>query len=130
MWRAVRTLRANPRFALVRACVGVYGVVAYATAQRTREMGIRIALGARPASVVAVAMGQALWAIGAGAIVGVVGALWLARAMHSMVYDAGGSDVVVFIAVPCVLLCVAALAAYLPARRAGRTDPLIALRSQ
>ena len=116
--------------ALVLACVGVYGVVAYATAQRTREMGIRIALGARPAAVVGVVMRQALWVIGAGAIAGVVGSLWLAKAMHSIVYDAGTGDVLVYVAVPCTLLCVAALAAYVPARRASRVDPLIALRSE
>jgi putative ABC transport system permease protein len=115
--------------ALVLACVGVYGVVAYVTAQRTREMGIRIALGARPAAVVAVVMRQALWVIGTGAIAGVVGSLWLANAMRSIVYDAGMSDVPVFIAVPCVLLCVAALAAYVPARRASRIEPLTALRA-
>ncbi len=116
--------------ALALACVGVYGVVAYATAQRTREMGIRIALGARPTSVIAIAMRQALWAIGAGAIVGVAGALWLARVMGSVVYDAGTGDALVFIAVPFLLSCVAAVAAYVPARRASRIDPLVALRGQ
>ncbi len=116
--------------ALVLACVGVYGVVAYATAQRTREMGIRIALGARPASVVGVMMRQALWVIGAGALVGIVGSLWLDKVVRSIVYDAGANDGLVFIAVPCILLSVAALAAYLPARRASRIDPLIALRHQ
>ncbi len=116
--------------ALVLASVGVYGVVAYATAQRTREMGIRIALGARPSSVIAVAMRRALWAIGGGAIAGVSGALWLVRVMSSVVYDAGTGDPLVFMAVPLILTCVAALAAYVPARRASRIDPLIALRSQ
>jgi len=116
--------------ALALACVGVYGVVAHATAQRTREMGIRIALGALPTSVVAVVMRQALWVVGAGAVVGVVASLWLAKATRSIVYDAGRSDALVFIAVPCLLLCVTALAAYVPARRASRIDPLIALRNQ
>jgi putative ABC transport system permease protein len=123
-------LGAFAALALVLACVGVYGVVAYATAQRTRELGIRIALGAHPASIIAVAMRRALGAIGIGALAGVVVSLWLAKAVGSVVYDAGSSDRVVFIAIPCVLLCVATLAAYLPARRASRVDPLIALRSQ
>ena len=117
-------------FALLLACVGVYSVVGYGTAQRTREMGIRIALGALPTSVVALVMRQALWVIGAGAIVGMVVSLWLAKAMHSLVYDIAMSDPRVFIAVPCVLLCVAALAAYTPARQASRVDPLVALRNQ
>ncbi len=116
--------------ALVLTCVGVYGVVAYATAQRTREMGIRIALGARPATVVAVVMRQALRVIGAGAIAGAMGSLWLAKVMHSIVYGGGTSDAMVFIAVPCILVCVAGLAAYVPARRASRIDPLVALRAQ
>jgi putative ABC transport system permease protein len=116
--------------ALMLACVGVYGVVAYATAQRTREMGIRIALGARPSSVIAAAMRQAMWAIGGGVIAGVLGALWLARVMSSFMYDSGTGDALVFVAVPLILMCVAALAAYVPARRASRIDPLVALRSQ
>lgn len=116
--------------ALALACVGVYGVVAYATTQRTREIGIRIALGARPASVISVAMSQALWAIGSGVIAGVLGSLWLAGAIRSVVYDAGTGGGFAFIAVPCVLSCVALLAAYLPARRASRVDPLVALRNQ
>jgi putative ABC transport system permease protein len=116
--------------ALALACVGVYGVVAYATSQRTREIGIRIALGASPTSVISVAMSQALWAIGGGVIAGVVGSLWLAGAMRSFVYDTGTRDGFAFIAVPCVLACVAVLAAYLPARRASQVDPLVALRTQ
>jgi putative ABC transport system permease protein len=116
--------------ALALACVGVYGVVAYATSQRTREMGIRIALGARPSSIISVAMSQALWAIGGGVMAGMAGSLWLAGAMRSVVYDAGAGSGFVFVAVPCVLACVALLAAYLPARRASQVDPLVALRNQ
>jgi len=115
--------------ALILTCVGVYGVVGYATAQRTREMGIRLALGAPPAAVVAAVMRQALWVVGAGTIAGVVGSLWLAKAMRRIVVNAGMSDALVFIAVPCILLCIAALAAFVPARRASRIDPLIAVRN-
>jgi ABC-type antimicrobial peptide transport system permease subunit len=116
--------------ALALACVGVYGVVAYATSQRTREMGIRIALGARPTSIISVTMSRALWAIGGGVMAGMAGSLWLAGAMRSVVYDAGAGSGFVFVAVPCVLACVALLAAYLPARRASQVDPLVALRNQ
>lgn len=123
-------LGAFATLALVLACVGVYAVVAFATAQRTREMGIRIALGALPASVVGIAMRQALWVMGAGAIIGLIGSLCIARVMRSIVYTVGASDALLLIAVPCILLCVAALAAYVPARRASRIDPLVALRSQ
>jgi putative ABC transport system permease protein len=116
--------------ALTLACVGVYGVVAYAITQRTREIGIRIALGAHPGSVVGLMMRQALWVIGAGSIVGVLASLWLARIVRSTVYAAAPTDRLVFIAVPCIMLCVAALAAYVPARQASRIDPLLALRNQ
>jgi putative ABC transport system permease protein len=75
-------------------------------------------------------MRQALWVIGAGAIVGVVRLLWLAKLVRSIMYDTGTNDELVLIAVPCILLAVAALASYIPARRASRIDPLIALRSQ
>jgi ABC-type antimicrobial peptide transport system permease subunit len=93
-------------------------------------MGIRLALGARPASVVAIVMRQTLWVVGAGTIVGVIGSLWVSKTIRGIVYDADVSTALVFSAVPCVLLCVAALAAYAPARRASQIDPVSALRDQ
>lgn len=114
--------------ALALGAVGVYGVLAFAVARRTREIGLRLALGAARRRVVLSVVGSGLTLVLAGAAAGVVGALPLTRLLSGVVFGVSVRDPAVFVAVPLVLLAVAAVAAFLPARRAARVDPMIALR--
>ena len=115
--------------ALLLAATGLYGIVAYGVVQRTREVGIRIALGATPRSIVALVLRDgARYAIG-GAVLGLFGAFATTRLLTSMLYETKATDPATFVAVPIVLAMVALLASYVPARRAARTDPLVAIRS-
>ncbi|MGD8868633.1 MAG: ABC transporter permease [Gemmatimonadales bacterium] len=116
--------------ALILGTVGVYGVLAYAVAQRTREIGVRIALGAQRASVAATVVRQGMVLALAGVVLGIPAALGLSRFLDSLVFGISTRDPVTFVAVPLLLLAVAGLAAYLPARRATRVDPLRALRME
>jgi ABC-type antimicrobial peptide transport system permease subunit len=113
--------------ALVMAATGVYGVVAYIVAERTPEIGIRMALGARRTGVLSMVLGQRLRLAGAGAA-GLTAALLLARFAASLLPGLQWNDPLSVLAAPAVLIAVAALACYIPARRATRVDPLIALR--
>jgi putative ABC transport system permease protein len=113
---------------LVLAVVGIYGVMAYSVNQRTRELGIRMALGASRADVVRLVVIQALRLTGIGIGVGWVAAFAASRLVASLLYDVSPTDVVTFIAVPAVLGTAALVASYLPALRATRIDPMIALR--
>jgi macrolide transport system ATP-binding/permease protein len=114
--------------ALVLASVGIYGVTAYSVAQRTREMGLRIALGASPSAVRRLVLGHAMKLVGVGLGLGLVGALLLGRAMSSLLYGLRGTDALSLAASSLTLVLVAALASYLPAARASRIDPAISLR--
>jgi ABC-type antimicrobial peptide transport system permease subunit len=130
-WRMGATMfSAFGLLALAIAAVGVFGVTAYTVSQRTREIGVRIALGAQPGGVVRLVLRQGLRAAAAGAAVGLVGALVLGRAVASLLYGVTPADPLVFGAVTAVLLAVAVLAAWLPARRAARVDPIIALQAE
>ena len=115
--------------ALLMAGLGVFGVLSFAVTQRTRELGIRIALGAAPASVQRMVVGQGLGLVGAGLALGLVGAFALTRLMASMLYGVAPTDPVTYAAVGAVLVAIAVVASYLPARRATRVDPIIALRA-
>jgi predicted permease len=115
--------------ALVLTCVGVYGAVAYSVAQRVHEIGIRMALGARPASVAGLVVRQGVRPAIVGLAIGLAGALGLTRLLKNMLYEIGPRDPVSFGAVALVLVAVALVASYLPARRAAKVDPLTALRS-
>ena len=116
--------------ALALACVGLFGVLAYVVSQRTRDIGIRLALGARRADVFRLIVGQGMVLAVAGAVLGLGGALLAARVMKSLLFSVDPRDPLTFTMVPLVLLIVAVLACYLPARRALRVDPLVALRAE
>jgi putative ABC transport system permease protein len=110
--------------------IGLYGLISYTVQQRTREIGIRMALGAQPGDVLKLVMGQGIGAVLAGVAVGVVAALALTRLMASLLFGVRPTDAVTFASVAVLLACVALAASYIPARRAMRTDPLNALRHE
>jgi putative ABC transport system permease protein len=116
--------------ALVLAALGIYGVIAYSVSQRTREIGVRIALGARERSVRGLIVREGMQVVGVGIAIGVIAALLLTRVMAGLLYGVSATDPLTFIAVAVVLGGVAMLASYLPARRASRVDPVVALRSE
>jgi putative ABC transport system permease protein len=116
--------------ALVLASVGIYGVMALSTAQRTREMGIRFALGASRADVLRLILGQGISLIAIGLLVGLAGAFAASRALNSLLYGVGALDVPALIGALFTLAAVALIACYLPARRASLVDPIEALRTE
>lgn len=114
--------------ALFLAGVGIYGVVAYAVSQRTREIGVRMAMGARPRQVLTMVLCEGLKLVLAGLVFGVAAALMLTRLLEGMVYGVGMRDPLIFIIANLMMLAVALVACYVPARRATRVDLLVALR--
>jgi len=114
--------------ALVLASIGLYGVISYSVAQRTQEIGIRLALGARRGHVLKLILGQGLKLTLIGVVLGTVGALGLTRFMSSLLYGVKSTDPLTLISVAILLAAVALLACYVPARRAMRVDPMVALR--
>ena len=116
--------------ALVTALLGVFGVLSYLVTQRTREVGIRIALGASSANVRRMIVARGLSLVAAGLAIGILGAVGLTRFMSSLLYGITPTDTLTFAGVTAVLVATATLASYLPARRATRVDPLIALRAE
>ncbi len=110
--------------ALLLAVVGLYGIMAYSVAQRTREIGVRMALGASRGSVLGLVFQEALPLVGAGLVVGLAGALALSRLLESMLFGVGARDPLVFVTVPLILTLVAVVALLIPARRAVRVDPV------
>ena len=116
--------------ALLLAAVGIFGVVAWSVSQRTNEIGIRMALGARPSNVLAMIIGQAFRTIGAGQILGLAGGLALTRLLGSALFGVSAYDPLTFAAGMLVLAAVALGACSIAARRAIRIDPVIALRQE
>jgi predicted permease len=114
--------------ALVLGAVGIFGVVSFATARRTRELGVRMALGARARDVQSLVVGETLRTVMIGVVVGLVVAAAAARLLRVLVYDVSATDPITFVAVPLVVTAVAVLAAAIPARRASRVDPMSVLR--
>jgi putative ABC transport system permease protein len=115
--------------ALLLGLVGIYGVVAYIAAQRTREIGVRMALGAQPADIRTLFVSHGLKLVGAGVILGVGGALALTRLLSVLFFGVRPTDAPTYAAVSTGLGAIALVATYLPARRASRVDPVVALRT-
>jgi putative ABC transport system permease protein len=116
--------------ALLLASVGIYGVMSYSVAQRTREIGIRIALGARQADVLRLTVTQGVKLVGAGMMLGLAAAFVLTQVLESLLFGISSTDPITFVGISIVLFAVAMLASYIPALRATKVDPIIALHAQ
>ncbi|MGB6941905.1 MAG: ABC transporter permease [Bryobacteraceae bacterium] len=116
--------------ALVLAAVGIFGVMAYSVSQRTHEIGVRLAVGARPGDILALAVRQGMFVAAIGLAIGIAVAVSLTRFLAGFLYDVQPTDVITFAGALLLLAGTALLACYIPARRAARVDPLVALRSE
>ena len=114
--------------ALFLAAIGIYGVLAYGVTQRVREFGIRQALGADDKSILSLVLRQGMLRVTIGIAIGLAGALLLSKYLESLLFQVQAKDPAVFVVVTAVLFVVAILACYIPARRATRIDPMVALR--
>jgi putative ABC transport system permease protein len=141
MEEAVSASVAQPRFymvllaafaaiALLLAALGIYGVISYAVTQRTRELGIRVALGATRRKILTLVIRQGAWLAVVGVVIGVAASMALTRALSSMIFGVGKLDPVTLAIAPLTLIAAALLGCYLPARRAARVDPAIAMRNE
>jgi putative ABC transport system permease protein len=114
--------------ALLLAAIGIYGVISYSTSQRIQEIGVRIALGAQRRDVLRLILGEGIWIAAAGVAAGSAGALVLTRFLSSQLFGVSATDPLTFAGVALLLSSVTLAACYIPARRAMRVDPLVALR--
>ena len=123
-------LAAFATLALVLAAVGIYGVMTYAVGRRSREIGIRLALGARAAEIYRLVLGEGLAVAGIGIVIGLLASAALTRIVSKLLFEVSATDAATFVAVPLLLLAIAALACFLPARRAARVDPSVTMRTE
>ena len=115
---------------LLLAAIGIYGLLAYSVTQRTREIGVRVALGAEPASIIRMVVASGARMVIAGAAAGLAAALAFSGLLKSLLFGIGPRDPLTFIAAPAIFVAVALVAAYVPARRAARVSPMEALRAE
>jgi len=125
-----RTLAVGAVMALILACVGIYGVMAYSVAQRTQELGVRVALGASAGGVLRLVLGRAAVLAGIGIAIGIAGAVALSRGLQAILVDASAIDALTIAAVAAGIGAVALAASFVPALRATRVDPMEALRAE
>lgn len=116
--------------ALLLAMAGVFGVLAYSVVQQTREIGVRIALGSTPGKILRMILGQGLITVVVGIAIGLVGSFFLTRTMRSLLFEVSPNDPLTIVSIVVLLILVALLASYIPARRATRVDPIVALRCE
>jgi len=116
--------------ALLLSMIGLYGVLAYSALRRLREIGIRFAVGAQRSDIYALILGQGVRLLGLGLTIGVFGALLSARVLGSFLFEVNALDPAIYLGVIFLLACAALLACWLPARRAGRVNPIVVLRSE
>jgi putative ABC transport system permease protein len=116
--------------ALLLATIGLYGLLAYTTLKRVREIGIRLALGARPAQIRSLVISHGMHLLMIGSVIGLIAALALSRALQSMLFEVKGIDSRIYLGVGALLFVATLLASWIPARRASRVDPIIALRTE
>jgi putative ABC transport system permease protein len=116
--------------ALMLTCVGLYGTLSFSVVRRTNEIGVRMALGARPGDIFALVIGQGMWMVIVGLVIGAAGALASASLLARLLFGVKGTDPVAFVGVSVLLIVAGILACYLPARRAMRVDPMVALRDE
>jgi putative ABC transport system permease protein len=116
--------------ALVLATIGLYGIVSYTVSQRSREIGVRLALGAPPRGIVNAVLGQGLRLAITGVVLGSAGAYAASGVLRSILFETNPTDVLMFVVIGTGLIIVAAAASALPARRAARVDPIVTLRSE
>lgn len=126
----VELLFAFAALALALAAVGIYGVMSYAVAQRTGEIGVRMALGAQTRDILRMVVGQCARLVALGVAIGLAVALASAQAMRSLLYGVSPTDPLTFLAIVLLLACVALLACFVPARRAAKVAPMVALRME
>ena len=116
--------------ALVLATIGLYGLLAYTTLKRVREIGIRLALGARPAQIRALVLSHGMQLLLIGSAIGLVAAFALSRALQSVLFEVKGIDPRIYLGVGALLFAATFFASWIPARRASRVDPIVALRTE
>jgi ABC-type antimicrobial peptide transport system permease subunit len=121
-------LSAFAALALFLSALGIYGVLVYDVSLRTREIGVRSAVGASPTQIATLILRQGFWKAGVGITLGLIGAALLSRSMTSLLFNVQPTDPAACVGVSIVLVAVALLASYLPARHASKIDPLVALR--
>jgi len=116
--------------AMLLAAVGIFGVMAYAVAQRTNELGLRLALGAPRGNIMRLVLGQGMKLAGLGVLLGLVGAVTLTRGLRSLLYGVSATDPLTFSVIALLPMVGTILACWIPARRAAKVDPLVALRCE